>query len=382
MSISVAAGDFVSPIDIANRALQHIGARRITTFQDDSVNASEVSFCYDKLRRAELRRAVWEFSTRKTILRPMDTTSMSLVPAAYNAAKTYLLGAIVTFGNVTYFARGPVPLASAPDVNPDLWGVYFGADVVTPYDSKTTYYAGEVVYTPSTSAAKAYVSLASANADVPGTTPAYSATTSYNAGDTVTYLATVYQSTQDLNLNNTPTGTGPWITVPVAQAVVQTGQHWLQLDATLTAVRIIYPLGTGPSAQAASRNIYQLPHGWLREAPQDPKAGSMSYLGAPSGLGYSDWTYEGNYLVSRFNQPIIYRFAADISHVPEMDPMFCERFAARIALEVCERITQSAEKLTTISNMYKRFGDEAVAINAIIKGPEEPPEDDFITCRI
>ena len=57
---------FLTPVDIANRALQHLGAKRINTtygFTEDSRNASEIASCYDKLRRAELQRNVWTKAT-------------------------------------------------------------------------------------------------------------------------------------------------------------------------------------------------------------------------------------------------------------------------------------------------------------------------------
>jgi hypothetical protein len=57
--------------------------KRITAFTDDSKAASAVSFCYDKLREAELRRNVWVFSIRKAALRPVDTTTKLLAPAAW-----------------------------------------------------------------------------------------------------------------------------------------------------------------------------------------------------------------------------------------------------------------------------------------------------------
>ena len=58
---------FQNPVDIANRALQHCGAQRIDPtlgFTENSVNASECAFAYDKLRSAELQRNYWKFATK------------------------------------------------------------------------------------------------------------------------------------------------------------------------------------------------------------------------------------------------------------------------------------------------------------------------------
>ena len=54
-------------------------ARRIGTLQDPTKNAAECAAAYDKLRRAELRRNCWRFSTRKAALRPMYANTTYLV---------------------------------------------------------------------------------------------------------------------------------------------------------------------------------------------------------------------------------------------------------------------------------------------------------------
>src|SRR5262245_20614060 len=90
---------FLTPVNIANRALQHCGAGRIDEtqgFAEDSKNASECSFAYDKLRRAELRRNIWRFAIRRAVLRAIDTTTMLLAPALWVSSTTYFVGSIVS----------------------------------------------------------------------------------------------------------------------------------------------------------------------------------------------------------------------------------------------------------------------------------------------
>lgn len=376
--------DFQTPVDIGNRALQHIGAKRIVAFTDQSKNAAAISFCYDKLRKAELRRNVWRFDIRRAVLRPTDTTSMTFIPGAFDNAKTYLNGSIVSSGGLYYQAQQPISAAGGtPDTNVPAWLLYFGPKTVQPYDvtGTTGYYSGELVYDTT---GHVYLSLVSNNSAVPTAgPPAWDATVIYNKGQTVTQTAVVYQSTQDLNLNNTPTGTGAWVTIPVSQPDSPVGTSWLKLGAaSVTSIQIIYPLGSGPSTQSATRNVFYLPNGFLREAPQDPKAGSVSFLGAPSGLGYDDWEMENQVFVSREAFPIVFRFGADLAAVPLMDTMFCEGLACRIAAEVCEELTQSVEKIQTVASAYKTFMGEARTVNGIETGATEPPEDDYITCRI
>jgi hypothetical protein len=49
---------------------------------------------------------------------------------------------------------------------------------------------------------------------------------------------------------------------------------------------------------------------------------------------------------------------------------------------VCEPLTQSSAKLGTIAKMYDTFMTEARIVNGIETGAEEPPEDDYVTCRL
>lgn len=378
------------PIDIGNRACDHCGVPRMQSFTEDTKAAAAIFPVYDQLRTAELRRNVWRFSVRKAALRAIDNTTMFLVPAAWSNVGVYPQGSIVTYNNTFYFAAQYVPVGITPGTpNEGYWTVYFGPQTVTPWvsGSNVAYYAGELVYYVNNNLVNVYQCLTTGTAADPTQAPAqWSSTATYNTGDTVTDSANqyVWQSSIDLNINNDPgPGSLYWQLVPVFnQGATQVGQDWLSINATVRYQRIQYPIGAGPRWQSSTRNIFQLPSGYLREAPQDPKQGIVSYLGSPSGLPQSDWTYEGDYIVSRDETVIILRFVADIQDVTQMDPMFCEGLGARVGLEVCEPLTQSDSKLNTISQVYKTFMGEARAVNGIETGTVEPPLDDYISCRI
>lgn len=376
--------EYLTPVDIGNRACDHCGVPNIVAFTDDSKAADRVSSVYDKLRIAELRRNVWRFAVRKAALRAVDTTTMVLVPTAYSATVTYPQGSLISYSNVIYFAAQAVPAAITPGApNEAYWTVYFGPRTVTPYDSDNSYYIGELVYDVVGTAVNVYQCLTTGTLADPTADPAdWSETTTYNIGDTVTYSAATYQSTIDLNTDNNPIASAFWEAVPTVQGATQVGQDWLKINATVRYQRFQYPLGAGPSRQTNSRNIFRLPSGFLREAPQDPKAGASSYLGAPSGLPQSDWTFEGDYITTSDSEVLVLRFVADIQDVTLMDPMFCEGLGARIGLEICEPLTQSDGKLSTISAIYKTFMGDARAISGIETGPIEPPLDDYLACRI
>jgi hypothetical protein len=193
----------------------------------------------------------------------------------------------------------------------------------------------------------------------------------------VVYSAQPYFSNIDLNLNHVP-GVSGWTAI-----ATNFNLQWNEiLGASLEFHHGIYPIGSGPASQTFTRNVYQLPFGFLRVAPEDPKAGSVSILGAPSNIMYRDYDLEGQFIVTRETNPILWRFVADLTEISLFDPMFCEGLAARIAMEACEPVTQATEKLKNCREAYALFMGEARKLNGIEIGTIQPPIDDYLSCRL
>jgi hypothetical protein len=222
--------------------------------------------------------------------------------------------------------------------------------------------------------------------------------TTYSIGNVVAGSDGIaYVSLTNSNLGNDPTldagvnWSSSGLLVPWTRTFTQGGGNslWTQIGGAsfpfgvgISKLNIIYPVNSGPVSQSLTRNVFRLPAGFLKKAPQDPTAGTMSWLGAPSNLAFEDWTYFGDYLVSMDSYPIVLRFVADVQDVATMDPMFCEGLACRIGFEICETLTQSNTKQQTIASTYKEFMNKAKRSNAIDMSATEPPLDDFIACRI
>jgi hypothetical protein len=422
---------FRNAVDIANRALQWCGIARIADFTDDSLQATETAFVYDKLRRAELRRNFWKFAIRKVALRPIDATTMLLRPLLWQSTKTYAPGAIVSDqDNYPWQSRIPDNKGNSPG-NSSAWEAYCGPLTAQPFDiiGKTAYFAGEIVYQSNGDGTfTAWVSMQSGNSADPRFSTPWDATVSYAVDNVVVRSAIVYTSLIDFNLGNDPaaapalwsstttysigqlvggsdgaiyssvvnsnlnfdpvsdsgvnwTNTGvlnPWMAMtPFGTAAIS----WLQCDVALAGLTITWPIGSGPSNHSFTRNAYRLPANFLRQAPQDPKAGSMSFLGAPAGLQMNDWNVEGDFIISQDTDPIVLRFVADLTDVTSMDDLFCEGLGAHVAKAVVERLTQSTVKMVAIAQGYKDAIAEARLVNAIETGPIEPPLDDYLACR-
>lgn len=58
----------VSKVQIANRALQKLGAKRIESLAQDHPNARSINTAFDLVRDAELRRYRWSFATRRATI--------------------------------------------------------------------------------------------------------------------------------------------------------------------------------------------------------------------------------------------------------------------------------------------------------------------------
>ncbi len=204
-------GRFLTTTDIANRALQILGATRIADGlldSEDSKNASEMRFAYDKMRRVELRRNMWVFAIKNAVIRPMDTDTMLFNPPTYDATIYYQPGNVVTYASALWVTITPFNIANTPGTS-NTWQPYFGPMTMEPYDSDDTYNTGELVYVTSGAVGLVYsfLSLQDSNDDDPSTISAYSAATTYSRGDVVSYSGSDYISLVDLNTANTPAST-------------------------------------------------------------------------------------------------------------------------------------------------------------------------------
>src|SRR6202012_5790552 len=106
-----------------------------------------------------------------------------------------------------------------------------------------------------------------------------------------------------------------------------------------------------------------------------------TWLGGPGNRYATDWQIENDFLLTMDGAPITLRFAADITDVSQMDPMLCEGIAARLAIAICEELTQASTKIATCERQYNKFMGEARAVNGIETGSVDPPEDDYLMVR-
>lgn len=269
---------FQTSVDIGNRALQQCGAKRISSFTEISVAASEVSFCYDKLREAELQRKTWTFAIKEVFLRAIDANAMALAPALWSSATTYFRGSIVTdeLGS-SWISLVANNLNNDPLLSQGFWEPYYGPQSVPLYDvsGTTVYNAGELVYTtPGDGTYRVFLSMISGNQDSPliksvwlSTTtyyknqvvtfyPLWSSGTTYAFGAAVTRNAISYVSLASGNIAHDPATDGGihWMPLPLSATNAVSAGEW-NITTNYSANNIVDYSGTLYIASAGNTGL-------------------------------------------------------------------------------------------------------------------------------
>ena len=314
---------YVTTLDIANRALQHLGIPRISALTNSSKQAREANFAIDKVRQTVLRKSVWTSATRRCPMRPVVVaTTKTINFTTYSAAVTYATGDVVADSNgFLWISTKAANLASTPGLGGynAAWVPYFGPLVAQLHDIAVAYVPGDMVY----SGAVVYIAIAAST-------------------------------------NQAPPNATYWYVVTSA-----------------TATAIVFPYATAYENDGSTiRKVYRLPANFVRMAPQDPKDPGVARQNVAAGMQYNDWEVESGFLITDDTSGFVMRFVCDQADVTKMDPLLLEVWAAELALVLCEPMTQSAEKRMAVLESYTRLMNTAKMVNAIEAGTteDEPSE--------
>lgn len=87
-------------------------------------------------------------------------------------------------------------------------------------------------------------------------------------------------------------------------------------------------------------------------------------------------------IASNIGSPIYIRYVSSNLKESIFDVCFAEAFAASLAMEICEELTQSNSKIQTAAKMYEDAIDKAKKRNAFEMKPIEAPIDRYLTVRL
>ena len=143
--------------------------------------------------------------------------------------------------------------------------------------------------------------------------------------------------------------------------------------------RVTLPaLSAAPDSDYAYQ--YQLPNDYLRLIEGGDLrtcADLTDYRNGIEGL----YSVEGGLLLTNLGAPLSIRYLADITDASLFDSAFVESFAARLALEACEAITESSSKKNDLVADYRYCIREASAANAFERASEAVADDTWIMSR-
>lgn len=118
-------------------------------------------------------------------------------------------------------------------------------------------------------------------------------------------------------------------------------------------------------------NSFQLPSDFLMIANDYPESNDNA----------KDWVIEGQKILTNDSDPLYIRYVKRVTDTAVMDALFVEALSARLALELCEEITQSNSKKESLRADYDLAIKTARKRNAFSNVSAVPPDDEWITVR-
>lgn len=94
-----------------------------------------------------------------------------------------------------------------------------------------------------------------------------------------------------------------------------------------------------------------------------------------------DWKIEGQSILSNDSGPLEVVYLRDVTDPNIFDEAFIEAFAAKLAMELAERLSSSSEKKEQARKDYQFALSEARRTNAIERMSEDRIEDDWVRAR-
>jgi hypothetical protein len=94
-----------------------------------------------------------------------------------------------------------------------------------------------------------------------------------------------------------------------------------------------------------------------------------------------DWIIENGFILTNDGPTLNIIYVRKIQNAAEFDPLFCDVLSTRIAMEICEDITQSNTKLENLDALYESTIAKAKKANSTEKRTMVPPVDPWILAR-
>lgn len=116
---------------------------------------------------------------------------------------------------------------------------------------------------------------------------------------------------------------------------------------------------------------YQLPSDYIMLGPEYVEENNL----------YRDWVIEGRYILTDDVAPLYIRYVGQVTDVTQYDPLFAEALSCKLAVELCEQLTQSNSKKATADADYKMTIARAKKRNGIEARAQVSPDAEWLSER-
>lgn len=96
----------------------------------------------------------------------------------------------------------------------------------------------------------------------------------------------------------------------------------------------------------------------------------------------ADYSLEGNKILTNFNAPLKLRYISRVEDTTEWDSMFVEALACRLAMEMCEDLTQSNTKRELAQAEYTAMLRSAIRASSIEQPAQAMPDNSWMLSRL
>lgn len=97
---------------------------------------------------------------------------------------------------------------------------------------------------------------------------------------------------------------------------------------------------------------------------------------------FCDWQIEGRKILTNNYNPLNLRYIRDVTDEGQWDSSFYNIFAITLAIDMCEKLTQSTSKKQLLLAEYKEAIADAKLSDAIESGPDDPVDDSWWSVRL
>jgi len=129
-------------------------------------------------------------------------------------------------------------------------------------------------------------------------------------------------------------------------------------------------------------NAYQLPTDCLSILSVGDIAPGVDMSDYRTGLDMGLYSLEGRQILTDMGAPLSLRYKSRVTDPSQFDIAFVAAFASRLAYELAEDLTQSAQKKADAGNDYKVALRETITANAIEIAPEPTLDDTWLLSRV